>query len=175
MAATDALLGFPVRSFGTEYRIATFGGSPNGLYPRAVIIAEEDNTQVTFSAVRHFEIEGNLILPGEQYTITLNRGEDFHLKPLPYGHDLSGTGIIADKPIGVFSGHDCAFIPRGGIAWCNRTVDQLPSIDLWKNSYLTTPLRSRYGDIFQVLAAHDSTEVSINGCLLYTSPSPRDS
>ncbi|MCP4769766.1 MAG: tandem-95 repeat protein, partial [Gammaproteobacteria bacterium] len=161
-AASDAMLALPVRAFGTEYLVSTLGGSPTGLLPRAVIMASDDNTQVTVTASRHLQIEGNPILPGEQYTFTLNRGQDFHLRPLPYGHDFSGTAVTSDKPIGVYSGHDCANVNG---TYCNRLIEQLASVDMWKNEYLTTPLRTRYGDTFRVYAAFDNTTVSVDGSL----------
>jgi len=103
---------------------------------------------------------GQTILPGEQALITLNRGDDFHLKNF---YDLSGSAISSNKPVGVYSGHDCAFVPNGRTSWCNRLIEQLPPVNLWSKKYLTTPLRSRYGDTYRVLAAYDSTQVTING------------
>ena len=163
-AASDALLALPVRSFGTEYVTSNLGGSPLGHYPRAVFIADQDNTQVTITAAKELVIGGVTVLPGEQHTISLNRGEDFHLKPLPFSHDFSGTIINSDKPIGVYSGHDCGFVPEG-VSFCNMLVEQLPSTSLWKNEYLTAPLRSRYGESIRVYTATDNTTVNVNGVL----------
>jgi RHS repeat-associated protein len=163
-AESDAMLALPVRALGTEYITSNMGGSQNGLYPRSVLIADQDDTQVTILASKQLEIDGNTVLPGEQYTLTLNRGDDFHLKPLPHSHDFSGTIISSNKPIAVYAGHDCADVPADAI-YCNMLVEQLPPTSLWQKEFLTTPLRTRYGEIFRVMAAVDNTTVNVNGVL----------
>ena len=58
-AASEAILAFPVRSFGTEYIISTLGDESDVYSPRAVIVANEDLTQVTITAgKKQLEVAG---------------------------------------------------------------------------------------------------------------------
>ena len=56
-------------------------------------------------------------------------------------------------------------------AWmaANPVVEQLPSVDTWGKRFVTVPLATRLnGDRFRFLAAHDGTEVRVDGVLVAT-------
>ena len=66
------------------------------------------------------------------------------------------------------AGHQCVNVPVG-ITACDHLVEQVPPTSTWGTSFLTVPLATRTaGDRFRIMAADDSTTVSINGALVAT-------
>lgn len=75
--------------------------------------------------------------------------------------DLTGTIISSNKPIAVFSGHQCAQVPVGKTA-CDHLVEQVPPSTSWGYTFLLNPLAVREsGDIYRVVSIYDDTEVSV--------------
>ena len=91
-------------------------------------------------------------------TITIQTFQTFYLQVR--GGDISGTHIIADKPISVFSGHECANVPVNSQP-CDILIEQIQPIDTWGTEVVTIPLKTRGGDILKVFASQDSTTVNI--------------
>jgi len=76
--------------------------------------------------------------------------------------DFTGTVVSSDKPVAVFGGHDCTFIPDQTL-YCNGLVEQLPPTNLWGQNFVTMPLsEERNGDRFRFIAQSDSTHVQVN-------------
>jgi len=161
-AQTEGLLAFPAKSFGKEYFLTSMGelGVQNQ-GPRSTIIATQDNTIVTVTPTTPLEVDGVMIQPGQTGQFMINRGEDYHLRSTR--DDLSGTSIVADKPVAVFSGFGCAYVPTSTYSWCNRLSEQMLPVNLWQKRFITTPLKTRVGDFFRVFASVDNTEVMVNG------------
>ena len=104
-------------------------------------------------------ITGNNLIPGTPVntrTITIQRFQTFYLQLR--GGDISGTRIIANKPISVFSGHECANIPYQP---CDILIEQIPPIDTWGTEVVTIPLITRSADLIRVFASQASTTVSV--------------
>jgi hypothetical protein len=55
----------------------------------------------------------------------------------PRQYDLTGTEITADKPIGVFGGHNCSFVPYNKWA-CDHLEEQLFPLHAWGKHYVGT-------------------------------------
>ena len=92
-------------------------------------------------------------------TVTIQRFQTFYLQVR--GGDISGTRIIANKPISVFSGHECANVPLYN-GPCDMLIEQIQPIDTWGTEVVTIPLRTRRGgDVIKVFASQDSTTVSV--------------
>ena len=92
-------------------------------------------------------------------TVTIQRFQTFYLQVR--GEDISGTRIIANKPISVFSGHECANVPLYN-GPCDMLIEQIQPIDTWGTEVVTIPLRTRRGgDVIKVFASQDSTTVSV--------------
>jgi hypothetical protein len=117
-AATGATLLIPSSAWGDNY-IAVSAMDPTGTPPPIMvaqgpshnIVAREDNTMVTIRPKSAIAGGGGLPAgPANQpYTFTLNRGE--HAQFTQFA-GLSGSPISADKPIGVFGGHQIMSIDR---------------------------------------------------------------
>ena len=75
--------------------------------------------------------------------------------------DLTGTIVTSSKPIAVFSGDDCTWVPSG---LCNQLVEQLPPVDFWGENFITSPTPANLGgDEFHVVASKDKTDVFFDG------------
>jgi hypothetical protein len=78
--------------------------------------------------------------------------------------DLTGTIVVADRPIAVFASHQVATLPAPNLFFANYLVEQLPPTELWGTDFFTTPLATRKkADTFRVLALLDGTTVQIDG------------
>ena len=100
-----------------EYVLVSVGdsGTPAGMKDSVgLIIGTEDNTGLTILPRTSIFIKHNLArygffvlgLPEHLNTITIHRYQTLYLQV--HGRDISGTRIKTNKPISVFSGHECA-------------------------------------------------------------------
>jgi len=94
---------------------------------------------------------------GRQYSFVINRLQTVYIGSV---EDLTGTKITTNKPVSVFSGHTCAFIPAS-VAGCDYLLEQIPPTILWGQIYYTVPFVTVSPYIFKIVAAYDSTNVSI--------------
>ena len=164
-ATTDAFLGLPVDALGTEYinlgykNVDILNGS------QFSIVASQNATTVT--------ITPTVTTPGHPagtpYTVTLNQGQTYLLRDTNAApSDLSGSIIVANKPVAVYGGHACANIPAGETA-CDHIVEQLTATSQWGRSFLSMPLATRQnGDTFRILASENNTTVQVNGSTVAT-------
>ncbi len=78
--------------------------------------------------------------------------------------DMTGSRVWADKPVAVFGGHVCAYVPYTAQA-CDHLEVQLSPIQTWGLSYVTAPMRdvgTTYPNLVRVVAAFDGTDVTVN-------------
>ena len=176
VASNDAYLALPIilvpagRSY--EYIAASIFGDPGTISQAkdsvALIIGTEDDTEIILEppvSIRHpfapAQAGGMFIsgVPVQLRTITIQRFQTFYLQVR--GGDISGTRIIANKPISVFSGHECANVPLSSER-CDMLIEQIQPIDTWGTEVVTIPLRTRRGgDVIKVFASQDSTTISV--------------
>lgn len=112
-----------------------------------VLVGCEDNTSIT--------INGST-------SINLNRLQT-HIQYDPSNHnDLTGTHYIADKPVSIFSGHPCTFVPDD-ITACDILIAQVPPTATWGRYFLSKSFEGRSsGELYRVLAAYGSTAVRVS-------------
>ena len=125
---------------------------------------------------------------GERRDFSLSRLELLHLVTAGLGEDLSGTLVVADKPVAVFSGSEAANVPRTDVCDAERGVcaydgatacssnagcfqfrtccadrleEQVPHVTLWGNDFLATAIRpgSELKDVWRFVASEDGTTV----------------
>ena len=175
VASNDAYLALPVISLPTgrsyEYIAASILGDAGTVQQDkdsvALIIGTENDTEIILEpsvVIRHpFApvATGNQFIPGIPVrfrTITIQRYQTFYLQVR--GGDISGTRIIANKQISLFSGHECANVPLASEP-CDILIEQLQPIDTWGTEVVTVPLKTRSGDVLKVFASQDSTTVNV--------------
>ena len=174
VGSNDAYLALPVISrppgSSYEYIVASvfgFSGSAQKAKDSVVlIIGTENDTMIILepSTVIHHSYailsNGKFVpeAPVDTRTITIQRFQTFYIQV--HGEDMSGTRIIANKPISVFSGHECASIPFNSQP-CDMLIEQIAPIDTWGIEVVTIPLKTRSADVIKVFALQDSTTVNV--------------
>ena len=121
-----------------------------------VVVASEDNTQVTITPTQDvFFAPEKETLAGTSETLTLNKRETLFVSSL---EDLTGTHIISDKPVSVFSGHECGSVPHD-VSFCDHMVEQIPPTATWGKEFYTASIMSRPRDIFKVITSMDGNTI----------------
>ncbi len=138
---SDGFLAIPVSSLGKEYIAAGYPVDPmfenGGVYiPGFVgITAAYDQTtvRVTIGGNAYTKTAGGL-RAGQTVQKVLNRGDVYLISTQGQASDLTGTKIIANKPVAVVTGNQCTNIPNGN-RWCDYTVEMdLPTFT-WGYDY----------------------------------------
>ena len=107
-----------------------------------LIVGCEDNTTVTVAS----------------QTITLDMMETYLYAR---AQDLTGTRVVSNNPISLFSGHECTFIPEGA-TFCDHLTEQLPNSATWGTHFLTASLAGRNtDDMYRILTSQPSTIVNV--------------
>ena len=175
IASNDAYLALPVISLPTgrsyEYIAASILGDSGTIAQNkdsvVLIIGTENNTEIILEpsvVIRHLfapVATGRQFIPNTPVqfrTVTIQRFQTFYLQVR--GGDISGTRIIANKPISVFSGHECANVPLSSEP-CDMLIEQLQPIDTWGTEVVTVPLKTKSGDVLKVFASQASTTVNV--------------
>ena len=173
VASNDAYLALPIialpgrRSY--EYFVASvkgdLGTASQAKDSVALIVGTENDTEIVINpsvAIPNGLAPAKQFIPGVPANlnrVTIQRFQTFYLQVR--GGDLSGTRITANKPISVFSGHECANVPFNSRP-CDILIEQIPSMDTWGTEIVTIPLKTRKGgDIIKLIASQDATMVNI--------------
>lgn len=165
---TDSYMALNTSVVGNRYIVMGYGNTQSGVPPlngtQFALVATESNTVV---AILPRATAGSRTA-GVPYFLQLPQpGDAYQLRSTNDAPaDLSGSLIIADKPIAVFGGHQCANVPNKDVWFCDYLVEQLLPLNTWGNDFYTAPLATRIGgDTFRILAAQNNTQIAINGVL----------
>ena len=140
-----------------------FGAGITDIHAVIGIVSAEDDTLLKIRPTRNVTIGTELIKAGESIDVRLHRAETLLIKSVG---DLTGTNVTSNRPISVFSGDQCTYVPSG-VEACDPIVEQLPPVEAWGKQFATVPLKTRMSfDVFRVVAAEDSTMVNIS-CTLH--------
>ena len=126
-----------------------------------LIVGTENNTMMKLTVTQSVNIGvGNTVttlIPGIQYSFVINRLQTVYIGSL---EDLSGTKIVTNKPVSVFSGNRCGNVPRD-VRACSHLTEQIPPTTLWGKVYYIVPLASKSAYTVKLLAAYNSTIVHV--------------
>lgn len=148
-ATTDAFTNIPTDALGTEYIISSYNDGLLG------VVATQNNTTVSITLPPN-------VFGAEPFSIQLNEGEAYQFMD-SLSADITGTIIEADKPVGVFGGNDCTYIPTN-VEACDHIIEQFASVDAWGKQFYAVSLATRKkGDLFRMVAAYNNTTVNVNG------------
>lgn len=154
---TDMTYLLDANALGKNYVVASMG-TGFGEGSQMSVQATQDNTTVTITP------KGSA-----SFTVTLNKGETY--KYAGGSNDLTGSSIVADKNVAVFSGHECANV--GGVPYCDNLLEQaIPTEKLSRNYLLTASkgadITPQNRDLVRIIATEDNTEVKVNGAVVAT-------
>ena len=126
-----------------------------------LIVGTENNTLLKLTTTQSVDAAvGNTVtrlIPGREYSFVINRLQTFYIGSL---EDLSGTKIVTDRPVSVFSGHQCANVPWN-VAACSHLIEQILPTELWGNVHYAAPFVDKRSYTVKVLAAYNNTVVNI--------------
>jgi uncharacterized repeat protein (TIGR01451 family) len=159
----DAYLALPVDALGTNYILMAWG-SGLGAGTELSLVATENDTDVTITPTA----SAGSRIAGEPFVLTMQQGQTYTLYAAG-GVDLTGSTIVADKPVVVYGGHSCGQVPDGNTDFCDYLVEQMFPVSTLGTSFVAVPYASRTsGYILRVLASQDDTAVSIGGVVVST-------
>ncbi|MBN9160417.1 MAG: hypothetical protein BGO98_18090 [Myxococcales bacterium 68-20] len=145
-AYPTATLLLPVSSWDKSYIAVTaakFGEPQASAVERRTlqIVANEDDTTVSMRPNVDISPGDDVAqgLAGEVVEWKLSRGQ---VLQITQQNAPSGSPIVANKPIGMFGGSPCAFIPSG-LHYCDLTQQQIAPFSQWGTSYALVPYLSR--------------------------------
>ena len=96
---------------------------------------------------------------GDMVNITAVKGQ-----PIPIistNGDLTGTEVMSNKPLAVYSGHECATIPHKK-SFCDQIVEQIPPESSLGEKYIAFSFHGRQtGSVVKIVATHSQTKVNM--------------
>ncbi len=155
---TDTYMALPIQALGTEYRVMGYTKLAPDLLSGFSIVAIEDGTEVTITPSAL--IKGGR-LPNRPYTVKLRRGDVYTAEAeweSVGASDVTGSLVSSNKPISVFSGHTCAYVPVR-IEACNHLVEQVPPLSSWGKHFYLGMIKERTKYNYRVLASAVDTKV----------------
>ena len=148
---------YSVSIYYIYYGISVSSGNGNNV---VLIVGTEDNTMMDLTVTQNVNVKINdtvsSLTSGSQYSFIVNRLQTVHIRSY---YDLTGTRIITDKPVSVFSGHECGYVLSFSYSYCDHLIEQIPPTTYWSKTYYIAPLQGRSAYTIRVLAAHNTTEV----------------
>ncbi|MFH1530387.1 MAG: IgGFc-binding protein [Pseudomonadota bacterium] len=151
----DSSLLIPAEMLGKEYLILSYMTSPLEAFPMigmpsqhgyfTVLAVEEGETNVSVRLVGQAESPQDpdvILQQGIYHQFVLQQGQVLNLqatgKVMTGILDLSGSHVIGDKKLAVFSGHEEAVVQAEGLDCCcaEHMEEQLFPLETWANSYL---------------------------------------
>jgi hypothetical protein len=159
---SEASLVLPFESIGNEYFTICYDGilQNNTEYPTEfLIVAAENETNVTITP----KVTTAKNKPGgKSFTIQLNEGQSYQVQGRDYTYDLTGSHIIADKKISVFSGNVWTAIPVDCGARDNL-LEQMYPVSTWGKTFVAAPNYGVTSETFRMIASEDGTSVKLSG------------
>ena len=157
---TFLVIPYKISSVSTEY--VYYGISVPGYtssYQSAIlIVGTEDNTSMKLTVTQTATTNiGDTLYTGREYSFVINRLQTFYIRSTG---DLTGTKIVTDKQVSVFSGHESTRIPTN---YCcqDALIEQIPPVTSWGRVFYTMPLATRTSYIIKILSSHNLAEVNI--------------
>jgi hypothetical protein len=183
--SNDGSLLLPQNALGKEYFAISLPSRPdvafpglegmpsqNGYFSVIATAKGETSVQVTLSGKGYVKENPVTKLPinkGQTVTFKLQQHDVLNLEAystLSFVADLTGSHIVADKPVAVFGGHEEAVLghKNGGEESCcaEHVEEQLLPVNAWGKSYVLPKTRPRGSepDLWRVMAALPGTTIT---------------
>lgn len=177
---SESFMVFPTDVIGDHYFVMSYNSDGHPGYSQYtqpstpsqfLVVATEDSTSVQIMPSTETYRNGN-----NKQTVMLDRGEVYlvqaKIDQQGTHRDLTGTEIIASKPVAVFGSHQRTPFPKQNDLGPSRDIllEQMPPTKVWGTTAFITPYANVQSEMpapdrFRVLASNDNTEVYINGSL----------
>ncbi|MDC0717402.1 IgGFc-binding protein [Nannocystis bainbridge] len=167
-ASADSALLWPRHTWGTDYFVSSYPATevPSGFYHGAwAVVAGADKLSVEATALPGTKSKaGPGIGVDGSGKAPLNAGDVLQIVSDDDG-DLTGTRLVADKPIQVLGGHECSFMPVG-VGYCDHLEDMMLSVPQLGTEYVIVapsrhnPPTLRRDQVVRVVASAPNTELT---------------
>ena len=159
---SDTFLAIPYKISNVITEYVYYGISVPGYsspYQSAIlIVGTEDNTTMKLTVTQTATTNtGNTLYTGREYSFVINRLQTFYIRSTG---DLTGTKLVTDKQVSVFSGHELAQIPQSTCCG-DLLIEQVPPVTSWGRVFYTMPLATRTSYTIKILASLNLTEITI--------------
>lgn len=164
--SSDASLLYPTVAWDTLAHVVGWGPGTGKAY--ATVVAAHDGTHVQVQPA--VGTNGGPGVPpgvaGGVFSFDLDEGDVAQIAVTADGTALTGTRIEADQPIGVFTGHECAFVP-GELYACDHLEEQVAGLRLWGTRFAASRVPPRdpgdpEGSMWQIYASEDDTTITFD-------------
>ncbi len=158
---SEATLVLPISSLGQEYYMMSYTGNQQGaVYPSEfLLLGMEDSTNISITLSDQTE-SGKPA--GTTYQIQLQTGESYLVQAKQGAGDLTGTYVKGDKKFNALSGSVWTGVPAT-CSFRDNLLEQMYPVPTWGKQFVSAPFAHMPYDIFRVLAAEDSTNVTVQG------------
>ena len=163
----ETFTAFPVIQYSSYVYFAISIFAVAGRFKSSILLTGAKNiTNVTITPTQDVDIPSDLrvngcpplLRKGLSCSFFLNEKETFYFTNFL---DLTGTKIVSDQPLSVFSGHECAHVPlqQGN---CEPLVEQIPPVITWGRTFLVDSLAGRLsGEYYKVVTAEKNTTFQV--------------
>lgn len=143
-AITSATLLLPTGAWDTNYIAVGAQVAAQKFGAEMYVVGTEDDTEVTINPVADIEAGVGLAATtrGVPVTYSLDEGQVLHLSQ---SLELTGSAIQSTKPVGVWGGSRCLYVPSGTPP-CDTTYQQIPPVRALGHEYLAVRYRNRYAE-----------------------------
>ena len=172
--SADGFLALPCHSYesvtappdGVGYQYFIFSSSAQANFQsRFLIVPCQDDTLIDVTPTQTIDLTAEVFTPtlllllraGNTVRLTGQTGQTILMQS---PDDLTGTIIVSNKPVSVFTGHECGLVPSA-LTSCDHLVEQVPPHVTWGTVFLTAPLGLRQsGEHYRVGSIYDGTKVT---------------
>ncbi|KAL8220193.1 UNVERIFIED_CONTAM: hypothetical protein K2H54_040330, partial [Gekko kuhli] len=130
--SVDTTIVYPVTSLGTEYYVITPTVGTDR-YREFAIVAWEEPTSVDVYLKGTVTFQGKKYYRGDKISIALS---PYQAVQLQSEVDVSGTRIVSQKPVAVYSGHTCVSRQVS----CDHVSEQLLPVSSWGTNFIVPSL-----------------------------------
>jgi len=147
---------------------ADMGGADGTMRAYFVVVATADGTVVTLEPSVAPLAGGPVLAQTAPYTVSMNEGDTLEVATANVEDSLTGSRITSNTghPIAVFTGQQCAYIPKQTYA-CDHLEEQLTGIRFWGDTFVASRMPLRTTDtvsdivLWQIYASEDGTTVTL--------------
>ncbi|XP_043936384.1 IgGFc-binding protein-like [Protopterus annectens] len=156
--SADISIVYPVESWGTEYYLVTPEKGPQDAFTEFAITNYDSKANLVEVYLKgHVQLQGTSYHDGSKFTVSLEAYESVQLQG---NSDLTGTRVVAQKPVSVMSGHTCSWYYNR----CNHVYEQLIPVTSWKKAFVVPklPFQSKHNLVY-IIASQELTIQVQNG------------
>ncbi|MBK9036017.1 MAG: IgGFc-binding protein [Myxococcales bacterium] len=139
--SNDASLLLPSNAWRDRYLVASYPVLTDGQvwWPSLLaVVAYQDGTEVTITTKSATPAQGGApaFVADVPQSIILDSGDVLELAAIDGAGDLTGSSVTSTKPVEVFGGHYCAYVPGLPFGYCDHLEESMFPIDALSTRYV---------------------------------------